>query len=282
MRFRAALLTLALPLPLLAELGCQAPDDGGLFARDVAMGAVGADLGGSAAAVSGTGSASGAQTNGGNDAASTASGSSNASGGVGASGGTGGRSTTAGSGGGPGSMPPIVIESCDMLEGAVTSELNGHCYRVNLAELTFAAARDACLAGGGHLVTISSEAEDDFARDLHDGVHWLGASDGFPDTMPGVGTYTWVDEEEWSFTHWEDGQPNAFETNCADGSDESDCFEHCAFQTDEGDWNDRSCWHTIVSICEWDVQSEPDPGGAAGAAGAGGAAAAMGGAGATR
>jgi hypothetical protein len=146
---------------------------------------------------------------------------------------------------------------------------------VNPEELTFAAARDACHAGGGHLVTISSEAEDDFARDLHDGVHWLGASDGFPDTMPGVGTYTWVDQEDWDFTHWEDGQPNAFETNCPDQGDESDCFEHCAFQTDEGDWNDRSCWHAIASICEWDVERELGAAGAPGTAGAAGAAGAV-------
>jgi hypothetical protein len=261
MRSPAFALTLALLLPVLATFGCQGPNDGGLFARDAAMGAVAAESGGSSAATSGTGSAFGAQANGGSDVGTPASGSSNAPGGVGASGG-------GGSAGGGESMQPPVIESCDMLEGAVTSELNGHCYRVNLEELTFAAARDACQAGGGHLVTISSEAEDDFARDLHDGVHWLGASDGFPDTMAGVGTYTWVDQEDWDFTHWEDGQPNAFETNCPDQGDASDCFEHCAFQTDEGDWNDRSCWHTIVSICEWDVQGELGAAGPSGGASA--------------
>jgi len=70
-----------------------------------------------------------------------------------------------------------------------------------------------------------------------------------------VGTYSWVVDEPFEYSDWEDGQPNAFETNCSEGGDETDCFEHCAFQSDDGDWNDRSCWHTIVSICEWDIEA---------------------------
>ena len=86
--------------------------------------------------------------------------------------------------------------------------------------------------------------------------------------MAGVGAYVWVSGEPWEYSDWEEGQPNAFENPCPD-DDDADCYEHCGFQTDEGDWNDRSCWHTIVSICEWDV--EPAPSGEGGAAGAGGA-----------
>jgi len=151
-----------------------------------------------------------------------------------------------------------------MVPGSVVGAHNGHCYRVNESELGFAAARDLCQQAAGHLVTIASAAENDFTRDLHDGEHWLGASDGRTDTEAGAGTYTWVDGEPWDFTDWEDAQPNAFETDCPSEGSDLDCYEHCAFQTDEGDWNDRSCWHTIVSICEWDVESAA-AGGAAGA-----------------
>jgi len=155
------------------------------------------------------------------------------------------------------------IEDCSMVEGAVTSELSPHCYRVDTTELTFAEARTACHRAGGHLVTISSQQENDFIEELHDGEHWIGATDGRPDTMPGAGPYTWVVEEAFDYSDWEDGQPNAYETNCPEQGDESDCFEHCAFQTDDGDWNDRSCWHTIASICEWDIAAAD---GAAGSA----------------
>jgi hypothetical protein len=152
-----------------------------------------------------------------------------------------------------------------MVEGSVKSELNGHCYRVNEAELTFSEARDACQRAGGHLITISSEAEDDFAEQLHDGEHWLGATDGRADTEPGVGTYNWVVDEPFEYSDWQEGQPNAFETDCPDDND-LDCYEHCAYQADEGDWLDRSCWHTIVSICEWDIDDPSETSGGAGGA----------------
>ena len=102
---------------------------------------------------------------------------------------------------------------------------------------------------------------------------WLFNADGRDDMTPGVGPYVWLSGEEWLYSDWEDGQPNAYETDCPVGQDDADCFEHCAFQSDEGDWLDRSCWHTIVSVCEWEVvKSEGGAAGAAGAAGAGGAA----------
>jgi hypothetical protein len=162
-----------------------------------------------------------------------------------------------------------VVTDCSMVEGATVSEINGHCYRVAFENYTFAEARDACHAAGGHLATISSKEENDFLRDLHDGEHWIGATDGRDDNTPGAGTYRWVTDEPWTFSEWEEGQPNAYETDCPNADDEADCFEHCAFQSDEGDWNDRSCWHTVVSICEWDIETEVDPG-AGGAGGAGG------------
>lgn len=149
-----------------------------------------------------------------------------------------------------------------MISGAVENELNGHCYRVSSEELTFDAARDSCKDAGGHLLTISSEAENEFARDLHDGEHWIGASDGRLGDMPGVGPYSWVDGEPWDYTDWDGDQPNAVETDCPDDSNAAKCFEHCGFQTDEGGWKDRSCWHTITAICEWDVEPAVGAGGA--------------------
>jgi uncharacterized membrane protein YgcG len=171
--------------------------------------------------------------------------------------------------GGEGGSPtePIVIDDCAMVEGAITSELDGHCYRVEFQNLSFAAARDACAAADGHLATVGSKEENELLRKLHEGEHWLGATDGRPDTMPGVGPYLWVTGERWTYSEWEGGQPNAYQTDCPDDNAAVDCFEHCAFQTSEGDWNDRSCWHTIVSICEWDVAKKGAPGGGEGGVG---------------
>ena len=242
--------------------GCWGPKDTALFERDNSgMGAqsnVGGALAGagqSAGGLAGIHSAFGGTSGGGIVRAGSA------GVGMGSAPPTAGGGGTAGTGGG--TPMPEVIESCDMVRGSTVSELNGHCYRISEQELTFDAARDSCKQAGGHLVTISSEAENEFARDLHDGEHWIGASDGRLDGMPGVGPYSWVSGEPWEYSNWEAEQPNAFETDCPEESIEDECFEHCGFQTDEGDWNDRSCWHAIVAICEWDV--EPGAGGAAGA-----------------
>jgi hypothetical protein len=249
---RAFVLTLLLAATA-GVIACSSPSSNELFAKNGISSGAAANLGGSANASAGTDSvASHSQTDGGGSTA--LGGGGTATGGTGQAGGSAGSEQAPGgsSGSGGQAMQAPVITSCDMLDGAVTNEQNGHCYRVSSDELTFAAARDACQAAGGHLLTVSSAEENDFARDLHDGEHWLGASDGLADDMAGVGDYAWVNEEEWAYTDWRDGQPNAFETNCPDGGDASDCFEHCAYQADEGDWIDRSCWHTIVSICEWE------------------------------
>jgi Lectin C-type domain len=151
------------------------------------------------------------------------------------------------------------MESCDSVVGSAVSPSNGHCYRLNEAQLTFEEARAACERDAGHLLTVSSREENDFTRDLHPGEHWLGGTDGLGNADPSVGTYVWVTGEPWEFSDWESGQPNAFANPCPEGGDDHGCFEHCAFQTPEGDWNDRSCWHTIASICEWDLEPVPLP-----------------------
>jgi hypothetical protein len=256
----------AYALTLLLLASCLGARDQALF-DDAVASAAGAGVmspsGANAGTGSGSGGSSGVQGSGGSV-------------GLGASGGTGaggsgaagsGSLATAGGGGPRGGAPAIEVPEvtdCAMVESASVGD-NGHCYRVNETELTFSAASTACQAAGGHLVTIGDEAENDLAAALHDGEHWIGASDGLADTTPGVGTYTWVVAEPFEYSDWEQDQPNAYETDCPDQDDEADCFEHCAFQTDEGDWNDRSCWHAIASICEWDVEGPVSAGGSAGA-----------------
>ncbi|MDF3068377.1 MAG: hypothetical protein K0R38_3978 [Polyangiaceae bacterium] len=249
--------------------GCFAPNDNVLFDQDEGVGASGGS-----ASIAGATSSAGAQS--GTDSGQYVSGAPGGGAGGTGAGGTGsggsslngGTSSLGGSGGSGGDAPPIpVVESCDMVVGSVVSPLDGHCYRVNETELTFAEASDACERAAGHLVTISSPEENDFARDLHDGEHWIGATDQRAYDAPGVGPYVWVSGEPWEYSDWEEGQPNAFEVDCP-ADEDTDCYEHCGFQSDEGDWNDRSCWHTIVSICEWDVTAVGGEGGASGAGGA--------------
>ena len=240
--------------PALLLFGCWSASDNALFAPTDGAGASGAvGAGATSGAQSGTGSSGFPDSGvaGSTVAGSGGAGSSSAGAALDGGGELEGGATSVGSGGRPAQTPQL--ESCDMLDGAVTSELNQHCYRVSLENLDFAAALAGCRDAGGHLVAIGDQAENDFVHDLHDGEHWLGASDGRSNATSGVGPYSWVDQEPWQYSAWEDGQPNAHETDCPGQDGGAECFEHCAFQSDSGDWNDRSCWHTIASVCEWDL-----------------------------
>jgi hypothetical protein len=254
---------LALPLTFLTALACSGPKGGELFSTDgLASGASG-NVGGSFGATAGTdsGGSQNANTGGTLDSSGGSGGSSSGSsaGGADKAGGSPGGSAGSGGSGGQEQHQPQVIESCDMLDGAVTSDENGHCYRINSNLLTFAAAQAACKAAGGYLVAVGSEAEDDFVHALLEDDHWLGASDGRTDRVEGVGDYTWLSGEEWSYDNWEDGQPNAVATNCPNENSGSHCFEHCAYQEESGGWIDRACWHTIASVCEWEPKAAATP-----------------------
>jgi Lectin C-type domain len=236
-RIKRYWLTLAL-----VATGCFGPDENVLFEPDGALAVVGggaAMAGTSPSAAAGSGTDSGVGSTGGTAGAS-------------GGGGRGGAAGTGSAGGGGGGDVEPVIESCDAIPDSVVSAVTGHCYRVNEALLTFDEARAACDLAGAHLVTIGSAEENELARDLHDGEHWLGATDELGDDVAEVGLYVWVNGEPWVYSDWQEGQPNAYQTDCPDDAD-ADCYEHCGFQSDEGDWLDRSCWHTIASICEWDV-----------------------------
>lgn len=225
--------------------GCFGPDENVLFEPndDLVVGGSAAMAGSTPSAAAGSGTDSGVGSTGGTAGTSGSGGKSGGASGTGSA-----------SGGGGGSTEPV-IEGCDAIPGSVFSPVTGHCYRVNESLLTFDEARAACDLASAHLVTIGSAEENALARDLHDGEHWLGATDELGDDAAGVGSYVWVNGEPWVYSDWQDGQPNAYQTDCPDDPD-ADCYEHCGFQSDEGDWLDRSCWHTIASICEWDVPGE--------------------------
>jgi Lectin C-type domain/PEP-CTERM motif len=97
----------------------------------------------------------------------------------------------------------------------VLNTANGHYYEDVQAGITWDAARDAAAAmsfGGvqGHLVTITSQAEQDFinanfASALgQNGVfgHWIG---GFSLSR---GVFQWVTGEDFTYTNWNAGEPN--------------------------------------------------------------------------
>jgi cysteine-rich repeat protein len=129
------------------------------------------------------------------------------------------------------------------------TQFQNHCYWRNTDDAPWAVASAACVAGGGHLVTIASQAENDFLSNLHEWF-WIGATDGRGRMVPGVGTYTWVTGEPWDYTNWEQDRPNAQGNDCG----ASICYEHCAELQADGTWNDLDCGRQPGrdSVCEWD------------------------------
>jgi hypothetical protein len=246
---------------LLGFVGCGAPANNSALFGSGGMVFASAGTGGgieSAGAGSGGAGAAGAASGGaqaGGDASGTgfgggAAGMSDAGSAGALVGGSGGGLSGGAGGGGP------LTECTAFGPDATYYSVTQHCYLVVHDMATFADARTHCSSLGAHMVTLSSQDENDFVWSLDTNEHWIGATDGKGPKEIGPGTYSWVTGEPFTYTDWSAGQPNASTTSCGDANGGGDCYEHCAFQWSGGDkggeWNDRYCLHTIDAICEWD------------------------------
>lgn len=89
-------------------------------------------------------------------------------------------------------------------EASVTEakEFGGHYYQLITTETKYGQAELACEFKGGHLVTITSQAEQDFVYSLTDGEDiWVGADYQ-------KGKWKWVTGEAFKYTNWNSGQPS--------------------------------------------------------------------------
>lgn len=89
---------------------------------------------------------------------------------------------------------------------------NGHWYAIDQQGMTWPAAEAAAEALGGHLATISSEAENSFAYDLAAAAGryqeiWLGGFQPQGSAEPDGG-WQWVTGEPFDYTNWAGGQPD--------------------------------------------------------------------------
>jgi hypothetical protein len=109
------------------------------------------------------------------------------------------------------------LEAISLPAGAVVWHTqdggNGHAYFLVPAPsgITWTSARNAAIAMGGHLATITSAAENDFVRaELPAASGWIGAfqDHNAPSYSEPDGGWTWVTGEPWAFTHWDAGEPN--------------------------------------------------------------------------
>lgn len=88
---------------------------------------------------------------------------------------------------------------------------NGHSYSLSTPpqSITWSDARDAAIAAGGHLATITSAAENAFivSLGLSNRWTWVGASQTDVTAEP-LGGWTWVTGEPMDYQNWSAGEPN--------------------------------------------------------------------------
>lgn len=79
---------------------------------------------------------------------------------------------------------------------------NGHSYYRSTGSMTWTDARQSCLNMGGHLVTSTSLAENNFLFNLWPN-GWIGLTDEVVE-----GQWRWVTGEPFSWSNWNGGEPN--------------------------------------------------------------------------
>ena len=150
---------------------------------------------------------------------------------------------------------------------------NGHWYQPTPADQKFsslAAASEFAMNLGGHVVTMTTDAENQFVSGIQGGddpVIILGAYQDLlaPDYAEPSGGWRWVTDEPWNYTDWYAGEPQ----NGAAGEDclgNPDCGEH--FMTwrrytepNSKKWNDvgnATNWTSGISIIEWSADCNND------------------------
>jgi cysteine-rich repeat protein len=138
-------------------------------------------------------------------------------------------------------------------EGSVKSE-DAHCY-LGFDENDFEGATADCAARGGHLVSISSAAENEIVSTFVRNSKWIGGFEDVAITNPGDGLYEWVTGEPFAYENWADEEPDRAEFRCSSGGGSGvaiRCYQHCALMQGGGTWIDSRCDMADGYVCEWE------------------------------
>jgi hypothetical protein len=115
----------------------------------------------------------------------------------------------------------VIVSLCPaaLVEWTVESGGNGHSYEIikDLSGITWLDAKVAAENLGGHLATITSEAENIFVYNLassYSDIWWSGVRGPWlggyqpPDAIEPAQGWQWVTGEPFAFTSWAGGEPN--------------------------------------------------------------------------
>jgi serine/threonine protein kinase len=116
-------------------------------------------------------------------------------------------------------------------------------YRLYGEEMSWDDAKAFCEREGGHLVTISSRAENDHVLSLMGERNinvWLGLSDAREE-----GTWEWVTGEPFVYANWGPDEPN-------DTDAHEDCAHISAYPNHFRGWNDCDASERFAFVCEFE------------------------------
>ena len=125
---------------------------------------------------------------------------------------------------------------------AAISVYDGHSYYFYSTPATWYGAKIVSEYRGGHLVTITSSAENAHVKSMiGNSACWIGATD-----KGSEGTWKWVNGEIFSFSNWSNSQPD----NNAGNNEGTEDFAHICSDADT--WNDNAGYVVYPFVCEID------------------------------
>ena len=133
-------------------------------------------------------------------------------------------------------FPPLVVSTARA--DSAKLNFNGHSYQRFDTAMSWAAAKAFCETKGGHLATITSQAENDFiSANLRTDNYWLGGTD---EAFEGV--WRWITGEPWTYTSWDVGKPNHIVAN----------ENYIVANQTTSKWSDIRDIFNFLPMCEWD------------------------------
>ena len=136
------------------------------------------------------------------------------------------------------------------VEWKVSDGGNGHWYALDSTNRLWPNARAVAEERGGHMATVTSSAEQLFARAMCPSSTWIGGMQPPGSCEPDCG-WTWITGEAWMFTAWGPGEPN----NLGQGDEPYLSLEG---QAAAGGWNDGPPYGMSALLIEWDADCSGD------------------------
>lgn len=132
----------------------------------------------------------------------------------------------------------VGLPDCETCSGQVWG---GNCYEVHGSAEVWDMGSGVCTNWGGHLVTITSDAENSYVDSISDN-SWIGLTD-----KGNEGSWAWVNGEGVSFNKWRWDEPAII------GLGSKDCAymcQDCGLFQNSGQWISSKCDATRPYVCE--------------------------------